>query len=94
MSKEYTIETLLDKLVGSTEPYGETNHDEKALERLDDVWNILNWAIGRLSECRKAKNNYQSSMIALAKKAREIAYEEWEWLRDLSIPSEKEKENE
>ena len=92
--KEFTIETLLDKLVGSTQPYGESEHDSKALERLDDIDIILEWATDRLYECRRSKNNYQGSMIALAKKAREIADCYIETFKDLAEPSELEIERE
>ena len=92
--KEFTIETLLDKLVGSTEPYGESEHDSKALDRLDYVDAILEWATDRLYECRRSKNNYQGSMIALARKARAIANCYIETFEDLAKPSELERERE
>ena len=92
--KSYTIPELLDELVGSTAPYGESNHDSEALNRLDDVDAVLEWATDRLYECRRAKNNYQGSMLALAKKAREIAEIYVETFKDLAGKSEKEIKNE
>ena len=88
--KAYTITELLDVLVGSTEPYGESNHDSVALDRLDDVDKVLEWATDRLYECRKAKNNYQASMLSLAIKARNIAELYVETFKDLAIKSENE----
>ncbi len=93
MSKEYSIEDLLDKLIGSTEPYGESVHDESAIERLDEVDRVLAWATDRLYQCRKAKNNYQYSMLQLAIKAREIAECYLETFDDLCEKSDKEKQN-
>lgn len=90
MSKQYTINDLLDNLIGSTEPYGESNHDSEALERLDDVEKVLEWVTDRLYQCRKSKNNYQYSMVQLAKKAREIAECYLETFKDLSEKSLKE----
>ena len=92
--KEFTIETLLDKIVGSTQPYGESEHDSKALDRLDYVDEVLEWVTDRLYECRRSKNNYQGSMVALAKKAREIADCYIETFKDLAEPSELEIERE
>jgi len=94
MSNNFTIETLLDKLIGSTEPAGESNHDSDALDRLDEVEKVLEWAVDRLYQCRRARNNYQHSMFILAKKSRQIAESYLEAFEELTEKSEREKENE
>ena len=94
MNNKYTLEDILDKFVGTTYPVGETNHDNKAYDNLDKVEQVINWVISRLDDCRRAKNNYQGSMIAIAKKAREIAVCYREDLIELSKMSDKEKERE
>ena len=95
--REYNIPDLLDKLIGSTEPYGESNHDSKAMDRLEDVEIVLEWVIDRLYECRRAKNNYQGSMFLLAREARKIAkcyietFEDLAEMSDMEIEREKER---
>jgi hypothetical protein len=86
--KKYTVSDILDKLIGSTAPYGESNHDSEALDRLDDITDVIEWVIGRLFECRRARNNYQGSMILLAKTARNIAECYIDEFKDLAKPSE------
>ena len=53
--KDYSLEDILNKLVGSTQPYGESYHDEEALKNLDNVNRVLEWATDRIYECRKSK---------------------------------------
>jgi hypothetical protein len=71
--RSYTIVDLVSKLVGSIEPYGEANHDEKVLKNLDELELLLTYFVDTLSTTiSQTQSNYQGSIIEIRKRMIEI----------------------
>lgn len=77
---------LLDALVGSTEPVGETNYDQKVDDNLQIVIDICDWCLDRALIARTYLGRPELSMHHVGFKAQCIMQEWKEWL------AEKEKE--
>lgn len=77
---------LLDALVGSTEPIGETNYDLEVVDNLQKVVDICDWCLDRVVIARTYLGRPELSMHQIGYKAQCIMQEWEEWL------AEKEKE--
>lgn len=75
MKSEVIIE-VIDKLVGSIEPYGSTQIDEERLENLETLLEVMDEYIGEIIDVTKYRNRYEYSILAIANKA-------YDWLVDL-----------
>lgn len=75
MKSEVIIE-VIDKLVGSIEPYGSTQIDEERLENLETLLEVMDEYIGEIIDVTKYRNRHEYSILAIANKA-------YDWLVDL-----------
>lgn len=75
MKSEVIIE-VIDKLVGSIEPYGSTQIDEERLKNLETLIEILDEYINEIIDVTKYRNRYEYSILAIADRA-------YAWLVDL-----------
>ena len=69
--KEFDVRDLIDKLLGSIEWYGESNHDSEVEKRLDDYENVLDHILEKYYDLIKVRHQYQSSAQVLGNKAYE-----------------------
>lgn len=76
------ITKLLDILIGSVEPIGETNYDEKVLENLKTLIDVTNWCLDGIAYARDYINRPEWSMNRVGFDA-QCAMQEWaEWLKE------------
>lgn len=75
MKSDVIIE-VIDKLVGSIEPYGSTQIDEERLENLETLLEVMDEYIGEIIDVTKYRNRHEYSILAIANKA-------YDWLVDL-----------
>ena len=81
--KSNEIIKLLDALVGSAEPIGETNYDEKAAENLKTLVDITNWCLDGVAFARDyiGRNDYSMHKVGFDA---ECALQDWlKWLREV-----------
>ena len=75
MKSEVIIE-VIDRLVGSIEPYGSTQIDEERLKNLENLLDIMDEYINEIIDVTKYRNRYEDSILARADRA-------YDWLVDL-----------
>lgn len=75
MKSEVIIE-VIDKLVGSIEPYGSTQIDEERLKNLENLLEVMDEYIKEIIDVIKYRNRYEYSILAIANRA-------YDWLVDL-----------
>lgn len=68
MNSEVIIE-VIDRLVGSIEPYGSTQIDEERLKNLETLLEVMDEYINRIIDVTKYRNRYEYSILAIANKA-------------------------
>lgn len=79
-SKEIT--EVLDVLIGETEPIGETNYDEKVLENLKTLIDVMNWCLDGVAYAQEYIHFPQHSIHQVGFTA-QCAMQEWaEWLKE------------
>jgi len=70
--KTFSVVEIVNQLIGDYSAHGETNHDEKALERLSEVEELLGDILSNLRELADLKTDYRYSMQQLGKKANDM----------------------
>ena len=75
MKSEVIIE-VIDRLVGSIEPYGSESIDKERLENLETLIEILDEYINEMIDVTKYRNRYEYSILKIADRA-------YEWLVEL-----------
>jgi len=80
--KSNEIIKVLDILVGSAEPIGESNYDEKAMENLQTLIDITNWCLDGVANARDYLGRYEYSMNKIGFDA-QCAMQDWlKWLAE------------
>ena len=67
--KEISVIDLIKTLLGSISFRGETNHDMKALERLDDYFFLIDELLDMVVDLVKVRHRYETSARELGDKA-------------------------
>lgn len=75
MNSEVIIE-VLDRLIGSVEPYGSTQIDAERLENLETLLEVMDEYINEIIDVAKYRNRHEHSISVMANRA-------YEWLEDL-----------
>lgn len=75
MKSEVIIE-VIDRLVGSIEPYGSTQIDEERLKNLETLLEVMDEYISEIIDAAKYRNRYEYSILAIANRA-------YDWIVDL-----------
>lgn len=75
MKSEVIIE-VIDKLVGSIEPYGSSQIDEERLRNLETLLDVMDEYINEIIDVTKYRNRYEYSILRIADRA-------YDWLADL-----------
>ena len=85
MNKEtyYSLEELLDKLVGHTSIACETNYDNESENNLDILYSIGNYVLDKLYDNAKWNNDYRASANCIAKKSIRFAKDYKEIIDDI-----------
>lgn len=77
MNKTIKVTELVELLLGNIEWHGESNHDHKVNERLDDYFELIDYLLDKLIDLIKVRFQYQGSAQMLGNKA----YEYFELLK-------------
>ena len=66
-----SLDEILDRLVGSTSVWCETNHDNESMENLDKLEDIAYWLKERITNNLRysSRNEYSAQMIVKRTKA-------------------------
>lgn len=76
------ITKLLGILIGSTEPIGESNYDEKVMENLKTLIDVTNWCLDGVAYARDYIGRCEWSMNKVGFDA-QCALQEWEqWIKE------------
>lgn len=68
MNSEVIIE-VIDRLVGSIEPYGSTQIDEERLKNLETLLEVMDEYINEIIDVTKYRNRYEYSILEIANRA-------------------------
>jgi len=68
MKSEVIIE-VIDKLVGSIEPYGSTQIDEERLKNLETLLEVMDEYINEIINVTKYRNRHEYSILEIAERA-------------------------
>ena len=63
---------IVNKIIGSTEPYGDTNIDNERTKNLDEKIELVQLLVDDLIETAKFKNRPEGSMSKMGKTAQEF----------------------
>lgn len=75
MNSELIIE-VINKLIGSIEPYGSESIDKERLENLETLIEVVDEYINEIIHAAKYRNRYEYSILKIADRA-------YEWLVEL-----------
>ena len=75
MKSDVIIE-VIDRLIGSIEPYGSTQIDKERLENLETLLEVMDKYIKDIKEVTRFRNRYEYSILEIAERA-------YDWLVDL-----------
>ena len=67
-----TISEILDRLVGSTSVWCETNHDNESIKNLDTLEEIACWLNERITNNLKYSSRIEYSAQAIVKRTKEL----------------------
>lgn len=68
MKSDVIIE-VIDRLVGSIEPYGSTQIDEERLKNLENLLEVMDEYINEIIDVTKYRNRYEYSILEIAERA-------------------------
>ncbi|MEW4404573.1 hypothetical protein AB1I62_12750 [Enterococcus sp. AN402] len=77
--KKYTLNELVDQLIGPVMPIGDTAIDEKRSQNLDELINLIHLLNGKLYEVTVSNLDMYASANAVINKAKEASKELSEW---------------
>ena len=81
--KEYTLEQILDNLIGHTGINCETNYDNESYANLETLNDIAIYIMNKLYDNAKWYGDYRASAAAIAKKSINITENLKEWCDDI-----------
>lgn len=81
--KEYTLEQILDSLIGHTGINCETNYDNESYGNLEALNDIAIYIMEKLYNNAKWYGDYRASADMIAKKSINIAENLKEWCEDI-----------
>lgn len=68
MNSEVIIE-VIDRLVGSIEPYGSTQIDEERLKNLETLFEVMDEYINEIEKVARYRNRHEYSIVTMADRA-------------------------
>ena len=68
MKSEVIIE-VIDRLVGSIQPYGSTQIDEERLKNLEILLEVMDEYINKIIDVTKYRNRHEYSILEIAERA-------------------------
>ena len=83
MNKEYTLEQILDSLIGHTGINCETCYDDESYANLETLNDIAIYIMEKLYDNAKWYGDYRASANMIAKKSINIAENLKEWCDDI-----------
>ena len=83
MNKEYTLEQILDSLIGHTGINCETRYDDESYANLETLNDIAIYIMGKLYDNATWYGDYRASANMIANKSINIAENLKEWCDDI-----------
>lgn len=83
MNKEYTLEKILDSLIGHTRINCETNYDNESYGNLETLKDIAIYIMKKLYDNAEWYGDYRASANMIANKSINIAENLKEWCDDI-----------
>ena len=83
MKKEYTLEQILDSLIGHTGINCETRYDDESYANLETLNDIAIYIMDKLYDNAKWYGDYRASANMIAEKSINIAENLKEWCDDI-----------
>ena len=83
MNKEYTLEQILDSLIGHTSIACETNYDNESYANLEILNDIAIYIMQKLYDNAEWYDDYRASAKVIANKSINIAENIKEWCDDI-----------
>lgn len=81
-TREMMMRDIVDRLIGPTDVWCETNHDNQALDNMEELEQLLYHLIDKVIDNCRYKDRYEASAQALAKQAERILKEIWNMTND------------
>lgn len=81
-TREMMMKEIVDRLIGPTDVWCETNHDNQALDNMEELEQLLYHLIDKVIDNYKYKDRHEASAQALAKQAERILKEIWYMTND------------
>ena len=74
-TREMTMKEIVDKLIGPTDVWCETRHDDEAYENMGELEQLLYHLINKVLDNYKYKDRHETSAKQLSKQAERILKE-------------------
>lgn len=71
-NKQFSISDILDKLVGHTGVYCETNYDNESMENIKNLEEVVIWLRDRLTSNMEYASRYEASAKRIVKMTQNI----------------------
>lgn len=71
MSKHYTIESLIDELIGNIYPTGDAGEDERRYMNFEELLAVTTYLLSRIENVRSYEHSGQDSIVRIVKRAQE-----------------------
>lgn len=81
-TREMMMREIVDRLIGPTDVWCETNHDNQALDNMEELEQLLYHLVDKVIDNYKYRDRYEASAQALAKQAERILKEIWYMTND------------
>lgn len=75
-----TICEVTKKLIGATEPYGDSGIDRERTENVDKLIYVIDELLYDLEKVAVNKDRYEGSMRMMGKKAHKAMEDFWSWI--------------
>jgi hypothetical protein len=79
----YSIIGITDRLIGKVQPIGETNEDEKRLENLKEMYELLDYLVDEMYKVSKEAESHEYSRSKAGNYARNYLKELKIWLDEI-----------
>lgn len=80
MIESETIVEVTRKLIGATEPYGDSGIDRERTENLDELIYVVEELVSDIEKVAVNKDRHEGSMRMMGEKAHKAMEDLWSWI--------------
>lgn len=73
---------IIYRLCGNITPYGESNHDGKVYDNLENYYDVMDYCLTQIAKVSECKNRVEASMQSCGKSAYEYLKQCKEYIED------------